>query len=272
MDVQGYEQGTLDLPVVSINYYRSGGGKPPLLFLHGVSDSGLCWKPTADVLIGHYEVFMIDARGHGLSKMKNKSKFRLTDLADDVAGLIKVLGLDRPVVVGHSMGAATAMMLARNYPELLNRVILSDPPVSFKKSSVIDLFRIVWGILNDIQAVKRKSPEKMMAYARRQNPKWSDEELIPWIESKKEFAANGGMKFFRNLNSSINYSAILKGITVKTALIHSSHGIVQPGDKDEFLSLNKNLQMFFVDDAGHCIRRDQPEKFRYAVNQFLSQE
>ncbi len=269
MNLQGYEQGSLDLPDVSVNFYRSGGDKPPMLFLHGVADDGLCWKPTADAFKDDYDILMLDARGHGQTSDRNKGKLKLSDLADDVAGLIKGLSLEKPVVIGHSMGAATTMILACNYPELPSRIVLSDPPISFGKSSLIDLLLVVWGIILDTRAARRKSPEKMMAYARKKNPGWSEAELIPWIESKRVFGANGVIRFLKSLDFSVDYTEILKGIPLKTALIHSSDGLVRPEDKEKILSLGQDLHMYFVDGAGHSIRRDQPEQFQKIMREFL---
>ena len=53
---------------VSICFYRSGGGKPPLVMAHGMTDMGLCWTRIADGLRHKYDVIMYDARGHGQSE------------------------------------------------------------------------------------------------------------------------------------------------------------------------------------------------------------
>ncbi|MDX2136525.1 MAG: alpha/beta fold hydrolase [Chloroflexota bacterium] len=49
------------------HYYRSGGDKPPLLMLHGFTDDGACWFPTAESFTDAYDVILPDARGHGQS-------------------------------------------------------------------------------------------------------------------------------------------------------------------------------------------------------------
>src|SRR5512139_1092441 len=101
-----------------LHYTRTGGEKPPLVLAHGVTDDGLCWSPVAAVLAPDYDVIMVDARGHGLSDAPLEG-YGPIEQAGDLAGLIKALDLQRPIVLGHSMGASTALVAAARYPELL---------------------------------------------------------------------------------------------------------------------------------------------------------
>ena len=94
-----------------LHYMRTGGNQPPLLLTHGFSDDGLCWTPVAEQLAADYDVIMLDARGHGRSAGPEEG-YGSVEHATDVAGVIAALGLPRPAVLGHSMGAATALALA----------------------------------------------------------------------------------------------------------------------------------------------------------------
>ena len=91
---------------IKIHYVRTGGTKLPLVLAHGFSDNGLCWTRVAQVLEKDYDVIMADARGHGLSDAP-ESGYSAEDHAADLAGLIQALHLDKPALMGHSMGAAT---------------------------------------------------------------------------------------------------------------------------------------------------------------------
>src|SRR3954471_10365063 len=110
-----------------LHYTRTGGDKPPLVLAHGFSDDGLCWTPLARALEGDYDVIMVDARGHGLSQAAEQDYGDL-DLGHDLAGVITALGLRRPAVLGHSMGAATAMAMAGAHPDVPGVILLEDPP------------------------------------------------------------------------------------------------------------------------------------------------
>src|ERR1700753_3551613 len=85
---------------IEIHYLRTGGQKPPVVLLHGLTGSGACWTSVAHAL-GQYDVVMPDARGHGKSSAAPDG-YSYTDFAADVVGLINGLALNAPVLVGHS--------------------------------------------------------------------------------------------------------------------------------------------------------------------------
>ena len=101
---------------IKIQYYRTGDNKQPIVMLHGISDSGLCWNYLAMALEPEYDVVLLDARGHGMSE-KPADGYDARNLAEDVAGVIQELNLVQPVIIGHSLGAATAGLLAANHPK-----------------------------------------------------------------------------------------------------------------------------------------------------------
>src|SRR5450631_537721 len=96
---------------IDIHYLRTGGAKPPLVLLHGLTGSGACWSPLARTLEAEFDVVMPDARGHGNSSTPLNS-YRYEDHARDVVGLIQGLGLAAPILLGHSMGGMTAAVVA----------------------------------------------------------------------------------------------------------------------------------------------------------------
>src|SRR5689334_12675033 len=123
-----WKEGQINANGITIHYYRSGGDKKPsILLLHGITDSGQCWPRVAVDLEGSYDTIMTDARGHGHSSAS--TEFSTALLADDAAAVIRALGLEKPYVWGHSMGAITAATLAATYPDLVRSVVLEDPPL-----------------------------------------------------------------------------------------------------------------------------------------------
>jgi pimeloyl-ACP methyl ester carboxylesterase len=110
----------------SIHYLRTGGSKPPLVLLHGLTGSGACWIPLARGLEGEYDVLMPDARGHGNSGTP-LSGYRYEDYAGDVVGLIQGLGLTAPVLLGHSMGGLIAAVVASQFATAVRGVVWADP-------------------------------------------------------------------------------------------------------------------------------------------------
>lgn len=112
---------------INIHYLRTGGSKPPLLLLHGLTASGACWIPLARTLEDEYDVVMPDARGHGHSSAP-PGGYRYGNYASDVLGLIHGLGLDAPVLLGHSMGGMTAAVVASHSPHAFVASSWRTPP------------------------------------------------------------------------------------------------------------------------------------------------
>ncbi|MBX3283952.1 MAG: alpha/beta hydrolase [Acidimicrobiales bacterium] len=92
-------------------------GAPTVVLLHGlIASGGLNWFQAFEPLADHFRVVAIDHRGHGRG-IRSWSRFRLADCADDVAALMDVLGIDRAIAVGYSMGGPIAQLLWHRHPE-----------------------------------------------------------------------------------------------------------------------------------------------------------
>lgn len=103
----------------------SGGGGSPILFLHGLAGHGAEWVDTARALRPTHRVIAPDARGHGYSS-RRPDDVSPGALADDVAFLVHELGIDSPVLVGHSWGGITALHFAATHGELLAGLVVVE--------------------------------------------------------------------------------------------------------------------------------------------------
>ena len=123
---EDWQTGFVEANGIRLHYTRTGGDKPPLVLAHGVTDAGPCWSPVAEALAPEYDVIMVDARGHGHSDAPDIG-YGPAEQADDLAGVIT--GSDKTTgVLGHSMGAATALVLAGTHPDVPGAIFLEDPP------------------------------------------------------------------------------------------------------------------------------------------------
>ncbi len=251
-----------------LHYTRTGGNQPPLLLTHGFSDDGLCWTPVAEQLAADYDVIMLDARGHGRSDGPEEG-YGSVEHATDVAGVITALGLTRPVVLGHSMGAATAIALAGLYPELPGAILLEDPPAWWLDVAPPMLDRRArFG--ERIVALKRKTREELLADQRIQSPRWSEAELQPWADAKLRLSFN---VLNRDVAAPLDWRATVSRITCPTLLITADPAqgaIVTAEGAAAFQTLLPQAQVAHIPDAGHSIRREQFVHYMQVIRTFLS--
>jgi pimeloyl-ACP methyl ester carboxylesterase len=123
----GWSDGYLYANGIRIHYYHAvpAPGKPVILAVHGIMDTGLTWASVASKLQGDYDLYMLDTRGHGLSDPFIGSEDSNT-LVKDVVSAAQVLGLKKPILMGHSMGGATVIRLGAEYPDFAKAIIVVD--------------------------------------------------------------------------------------------------------------------------------------------------
>lgn len=97
---------------------------PPVLFLHGIMGHRRDWDVLIDRLGEQYRVIAVDQRGHGRSQWT--PSYRVAEMADDAIALIERLELAPVPIVGHSMGAMVAMIVAARRPDLVDRIVVVD--------------------------------------------------------------------------------------------------------------------------------------------------
>jgi 3-oxoadipate enol-lactonase len=106
-------------------------GAPTVVLLHGwTATADLNWFPAFASLAEHFRVVALDHRGHGRG-MPVSDPFRLVDCADDVAALADVLGLERIVAVGYSMGGPIAQLLWQRHRHLVAGLVLCATSATF---------------------------------------------------------------------------------------------------------------------------------------------
>jgi 3-oxoadipate enol-lactonase len=111
---------------VALSYVEAGAG-PPVVLVHGMACGWRMWRSQIRALRPHFRVVAYDQRGHGESSAPDdESAYSQAILADDLAGLIRRLGLAPARVVGLSLGGAVALELATRHPALVAALVLAD--------------------------------------------------------------------------------------------------------------------------------------------------
>jgi pyruvate dehydrogenase E2 component (dihydrolipoamide acetyltransferase) len=111
----GMTTGTLEVESKSIAYAEAGAGEPPLVLIHSLGADQTSWRSNVEALAGGRRTICLDLPGHGKSTFA-LGRGDLAQLADDVGAALDQLDVGRAVFVGHGLGAAVALQLARDRP------------------------------------------------------------------------------------------------------------------------------------------------------------
>ena len=100
-----------------LHYRDWGGSGQPLVLLHGLASTCRIWDLVAPILAEDFSVVALDQRGHGLSD-KPDHGYDFASVSRDLREFVREMGMEQPLVVGHSWGGSVALEFAVRYPEL----------------------------------------------------------------------------------------------------------------------------------------------------------
>lgn len=243
-------------------YTQIYGHGPPVLFLHG----GMVFFDNSfakqrDYFASFRTVIGIDQRGHGHSPDGPWSlSYKL--MADDTAAIIEQLGLGPVDVVGHSDGADLALILVRDHPQLVHRLVISGANIRVALSAE-EKQRAQW------------SPEQLAAHLRE-----TAASLPPWFLPDYTRVSPDGPDHWMKLLAKC-YDMWLQPVVIEPADLKniSIPVLVMAGDHD-FTSLEENAEIFrdlpcgqliIVPASGHGTFNTRPELVNLAIREFLDQ-
>ena len=247
---------------IKIHYTRTGGDGPSVVLCHGSTDNGLCWTPVARALEADYDVVMPDARGHGLTDAP-ETGYDVATRAADLAAFVEALGLERPVVGGHSMGASTTLCFAAGHPDMLRAAILEDGGIRMPGYEPTNR-----GAPGAALTYKAMTREQLIAHARQAHPAWAEDELGPWADSKLQVSP----RHVGAPRAQLDFRELLPKVTVPILLITSDPergGGVTPEAAAEAKRIHPQTTVVRLSPAGHNVRREQFAGFVEAVRTFL---
>jgi pimeloyl-ACP methyl ester carboxylesterase len=109
----------------TLHYMQWGEEGPPVICIHASTTNAFCFQALADELAADHQVIAYDLRGRGDSD-KPEEGYSISFHAEDLAELIYELGLERPILIGHALGALIALYFAVHYPAKLHKLVLID--------------------------------------------------------------------------------------------------------------------------------------------------
>ena len=255
------------------HYLRYGGDtegraeRDAIVLIPGITSPAVTWGFVAERFGRHFDTYVLDVRGRGLSEASDTLDYSLDAQAADAIAFAQALGLRRYAIVGHSMGARIAMRVAAQRPEGLTRLVAVDPPVSGPGRRPYPA-QLSWYVDSIRLARRGISLEEMRGFC----PTWSESQLrlrAQWLHTCDERAIVASFEGFQT----DDIHADVARIAVPMLLLTAERGdVVRPTDVDELRGLLPALQERRVPDAGHMIPWDNEADFYAAFENFLGRE
>lgn len=139
---------------MQIEFDDTGSGDPTLVFIHGWCCDRSYFAPQIDHFSSSHRVVAVDQRGHGKSQQAADGGYSVASFAADAAELIESLGLDRPVVIGHSLGGVVSLALSAFRPELVRGVVMVDPAPIVITEEMRGLFATIPDVVSTVDGRK----------------------------------------------------------------------------------------------------------------------
>jgi pimeloyl-ACP methyl ester carboxylesterase len=215
-----------------------------------------------------FDVIMPDARGHGRSSTPLHG-YRYHDHASDVAGLIRGLDLVAPILVGHSMGGMTAalvasQMVASQMSELSSGLILVDPTFLSpqRQREVCDS-----DVAEQHRRLLSRNRDEVLVELRTRHTRRSAEMVELLVDARLQTRMN---TFDVLTPPNPDYRSLMSNIRVPVLIVLGDTPVVSIETARELQSLNPRVRIEQIEDAGHGLPYDQPERLAAAIRAFLT--
>jgi len=274
MSADDWSEGDAETNGTRIHYIRTGGEKPPLVIAHGFFDDALCRAPLVRELEPEWDVIAYDARAHGRSAAPDNG-YGIDDRVADLTGLLDALDVDDAVLVGHSMGGSTVASTAARHPDRVRSTVMIDPAGML----VVD---------EDHDEAAADRDEDPTAWVRERMAFWQtrtkeglladDDELAAHVEAGDEELAGLLADARLRLRPQIAEIAregypdprdVYPEIDVPTLILKADADETERERHREIADLLPGGHLVHVDDAGHCVFRDQRATATAALRDFL---
>ncbi|GFR04868.1 abhydrolase domain-containing protein C22H12.03 [Trichonephila clavata] len=261
--------------------------KAVVIFIHGLSASKEYWMDIPEIVADgtRRKVYVIDSRNHGDSEWSDEFSFDCN--VDDLLNFMDEEGVQKAILIAHSMGGLTAIKTALRVPERIEKIIIEDVSVRPPPKEMIGVITLFLTLSQEgIEKVPAGSDEKtakkiilqhigtnLPPEIRDMSKKKKDDMRIPMkinADGKYEFKVNIPA-ILKALKNPENLMTEPTGIYENPALF--IHGLLSPFKKDveepHILKLFPNAKFVGIEDATHTVHNDCALEFTEAVLEFL---
>ncbi|OUL26478.1 epoxide hydrolase [Nostoc sp. T09] len=269
---------------VKLHYVTQGEG-PLMLMLHGFPEFWYSWRHQIPEFAKYFKVVALDLRGYNDSdKPKEKSAYVMDEFVKDIEGVIKGLGYEKCVLVGHDWGGAIAWNFAYAHPDMLEQLIILNLPHPAKfsqglltpqqllRSSYIFFFQLPWLPELTIKSSDYAAVEKAFKGMAVDKNIFTQADIDAF---KHAAAKSGALTAMLNYYRNVFQQRILKinwGILeVPTLMIW--------GENDTALGKElsygteayvKNFQIKYISNCSHWVQQEKPDLVNQYIRDFLT--
>ncbi|MBO3724142.1 alpha/beta fold hydrolase [Actinomyces bowdenii] len=256
---------------------------PTLVLLHGITGSAVSQAEAIEHWAARgYRVIALDARGHGLSPRWSAEQLQQAGqvLVDDVIEILEELvqarpaspggAPPRPILIGHSMGAATAMVLAVQRPDLVAGIVLEDPALHGMRSPEELLAR---GAARErARAAEAADPAASVSQAL-EGRAMPDAEVLPGVWAAQR--SDPALLLSGVVAPEVPWTEAVASLEVPALLLTGDRpgsARVGPAGLERVAALNPRIATVLVPGAGHQVRRSDPQAYYSAVDGWLERQ
>ncbi|WP_049901166.1 alpha/beta fold hydrolase [Halococcus agarilyticus] len=247
---------------IDLRYYRTGDG-PPLVMAHGFYGNGRCWLPLAEDLAAEYDVVTYDARGHGRSAAP-ETGYDIRNRVADLVGLVGALDLVDPILLGHSMGAATVAWTAAEHPGLPRGLVLEDPAGMHDTETETNPDERAAIVHDQLRDIENRSIEELIETEYDEfDPDWARRLAAAATECSPNIAEIGREGYPEPLRE------VFDDITCPTLVLRSDAGTERRVSDLAAADSLADGRLVHVPDAGHYVFHDEHDAARAELRAFL---
>ncbi|MBZ0282011.1 MAG: alpha/beta hydrolase [Anaerolineae bacterium] len=244
--------------------YEAHGEGEPLLLIHGAGVSRIEFRPQHEALSKQFRLIIPDVRGHGDSEI-TRAPYSMKLFADDMIGLLDVLGIPKVMVCGHSMGGTIGQQMAVDYPTRVQALILAETNYGLKSDPLLRAAGVIGDWMVGLIGIKRLIP--MTA---RQLAAGSKEAEAMYLEAFAPQQANPAN--FMNIsqaNNNFDGKGQLHLIQCPTLVMIAERNRATHGMGRYMAKTIPGAQLMTIPKAGHGLNWDNTEAFNAAVLEFF---
>lgn len=243
---------TISVNGINLAYARRGKGNP-LVLIHGFPLDSTSWSEIVPLLEDKFDIVLPDLRGFGQSTTV-ETPYSMSDMADDVAGLLDHLGIEKAALAGHSMGGYVALAFAKKHPNrvsglgLVSSQALADAPEGKERryKTAADVAEKGVGVVVEAMTPKLSADARVQAFVRGVIEKQSKEGVIGALKAMAERE---------------DLTSILSSFNFPFVLIHGDADALIPVDRAIEIKLDvPSAVLIDLKNAGHMPMREFPNK------------